>query len=153
MSELAGHIADALAEPAWEQELAGVYRQADAAISATLAREAITCLAGGCCCRFDVQEHRLYASTLELAYLCRHRPGDIAPARRGLCPYQRFTQCTAHERRPLGCRTFFCRDGKGAVQGMYEPFHRRLLDLHEQAHVAYRYAELTQALLQFFTAP
>jgi hypothetical protein len=113
----------------------------------------IRCLGGGCCCRFDLQEHRLYASTLELALLCLQQPANAGRAERDCCPYQEFTQCRAHALRPLGCRTFFCRDEQGVIQELHEPSHRRIVELHGQAGVAYRYAELCSALLQFFTSP
>lgn len=63
------------------------------------------------------------------------------------CPYQVGRSCSARDRRPLGCRVYFCDaldpDGQQAV---YERFHRAVVELHRRFSLEYRYVELTTAL-------
>ncbi len=108
------------------------------------------CLGGGACCRFDLFDHRLYATTGELAVLTRARPIDPSRLQRDRCPYQQGPRCLARENRPLGCRVFFCRESSQAPDttdsSAYETFHRRICELHEEYNVPYAYVELISAL-------
>ncbi len=131
--------------------LEAIYGDADRRIASGGA----ACLGGGVCCKFDLAGHRLYVTAGELALLTREAPPDaVGEARpedggRGTtmrCPYQRRDRCLARERRPLGCRVFFCRAGAGAMSDLYEEFHRRLRELHEGHGIPYRYVELTAGL-------
>ncbi len=104
------------------------------------------CLGGGACCRFDLAGHRLYASTLELAGLCRETVVDPARALRGRCPFQLGPRCMARTWRPLGCRTYFCRAGAERIAAAHEAVHARIRALHETFGLTYRYVEVTAAL-------
>jgi Fe-S-cluster containining protein len=82
----------------------------------------------------------------------RQRLGTAAPL--GLrpkmrCPYQRRGRCSAHARRPLGCRIYFCRSaGSGADSDAYEEYHRKIALLHERLGLPYLYVELTAGLAE-----
>ncbi|MFB3890393.1 MAG: hypothetical protein ACE15C_00065 [Phycisphaerae bacterium] len=137
----------------WPEFLAAVSQvlaQADRDISSLAAR----CLACGSCCEFDLSGQRLMVSAGELAYLLEEpppRPGQ-APLHR--CPYQVGPLCTARRRRPLGCRTFFCRGGLGEqAAAVYERHHTSLRRLHEEGGIPYIYVELTDAVAQLSRAP
>jgi hypothetical protein len=109
------------------------------------------CLRGGACCKFDVFGHLLYLTVVELALLVQTRPPRPERASEGRCPYELAGRCTAYDRRPLGCRTFFCRDETNAsVREAHERFHRALRDLHERRCIPYAYADLLGFILQLF---
>jgi Fe-S-cluster containining protein len=122
-------------------------------VDAEIARAGWTCMGGGTCCRFDRMGHRLYLTTLERdVLLAAEATPAWSRARRGRCPYQRHNRCEARRHRPLGCRTYFCRAASEASDGLYERFHARLGRLHERFALAYRYTELTGALLEAHSA-
>ncbi len=126
--------------PAALAELGELYRKLDRAQSAWRAE----CWGGGACCRFDLAGHRLYASTLELALLTTAPMADASRCDRGRCPYQLGSRCTARDRRPLGCRLYFCRPGEATFDA--EAWHGRVRDLHDRFQLTYVYQELTGAL-------
>ncbi len=79
-------------------------------------------------------------------------PGDPGRCLRGRCPYQIGPRCTARQRRPLGCRVFFCRQEQTRrARELYEQYHQEIRILHQRRCVPYAYAELTHALIQLFT--
>ena len=108
------------------------------------------CLGGGACCRFDLFDHRLYATLGELAVLKRARMVDPSRTARNRCPYQQGPKCLARLNRPLGCRVFFCRETREKSDinnnGVYETFHRRICDLHARHNIPYAYIELISGL-------
>lgn len=139
---LASVVASCGQRPEVLAALADLYRQADATVAATGA----ICFGGGACCRFDLAGHRLYVSPVELAMLVQ-RPPPTWPAQRGRCAYQQGPRCHARDRRPLGCRTYFCNTRHTQVlQDAHEQYHLSLRRLHDKMDVAYRYVELTGGL-------
>ena len=134
-------ISLARACPEFLDALAGLYTQVDTAIAALNA----PCRACGHCCRFDLADHRLYASTGELALLSTVAPPGPATVLR--CPWQSQDRCTARARRTLGCRVFFCQNDFAATgNSLYETFHTAIGDLHHHYGVEYHYVEMTAAL-------
>lgn len=111
------------------------------------------CLGGGACCKFDLADHRLYLTTIELALLTARPSSDISRAARRRCPYQKGPSCAARDRRPLGCRTFFCSpDQKDSLGRLGERLHRRIRILHQRHCIPYAYADVCTVCLQLFTS-
>jgi Fe-S-cluster containining protein len=127
--------------------VASLYADVDHAI----AQHELTCLGGGTCCRFDVAGHRLYVSTGELAFLLASPwPHESALPLR--CPYQQGPLCRARSHRPLGCRTFFCRQTDSTTLDMlYERMHTDLKSLHDQYCIAYHYVEISSGLASWMS--
>jgi Fe-S-cluster containining protein len=129
------------AATAWRSALRAILRDAEEALE----RFAPSCQACGFCCDFQRAGHRLYVTPAELELLAEQPPpGAPEPMR---CPYQVAGTCTARDRRPLGCRVYFCR-GLPPVdqQAFYERFHHALVELHRRHGLEYCYEELTTAL-------
>ena len=124
--------------PGFLDELRDILSQADAAI----AQKSPLCKGCGKCCDFAKMGHRLYVSTGELALLSSIPPPKSAKPLQ--CPYQINGQCKARDRRPLGCRVYFCESN--LAEDFYERFHDMILDSHKNFAVPYRYVELTSAL-------
>lgn len=127
--------------PAALNRLRDIYAKVDAEIDALSGR----CLGGGCCCRFDLAGHSLYASTAELALLAMTRPPG--PCVIGRCPYQIGPRCSARPARTLGCRTFFCdKNLTLEFQQIHERWHRQIRLLHEGLDLEYFYIDLPTAM-------
>lgn len=106
-----------------------------------------TCQRDGHCCRFKTSGLRLFASTLEAAYLLQRANKPGFPAEPGACPYLEGDSCRARDGRTLGCRLHFCDPQKGEVmEALYEGFHQKIVQLHEQYGVDYLYQELMSFL-------
>jgi len=142
---LASMVGRCGANPAFLSDLARVQERIDARI-ADLQQK---CLAGGVCCRFDLTGHRLYLSTGELAILTSEPPPAPGACRKLRCPYQLGSRCMARQRRPLGCRIFFCRIAdRASADRIYEQYHHRIRMLHQTHWVPYGYVELTSSIMQ-----
>ena len=118
-------------------------------VNARVKQMGSVCAASGRCCRFDEFGHRLYFSTIEADLLFQVPPlsGNEAEqeAEPGTtrCPYQQGRHCTARERRPLGCRVFFCDPASEDQQAaLTEEFLGRLKQLHQDQGRPWRYASL-----------
>lgn len=126
------------------RRVAALYEEVDREVAA---RSPI-CTNRGACCKFAEYGHRLYVTSVELAYFAGGHADDWRmPDGGGACPYQRGGVCTAREHRPLGCRVFFCDAASANWQGpLYEEFLARLQRLGEDLGVEYRYVEWLSAL-------
>jgi Fe-S-cluster containining protein len=125
-------------------ELLALYQDVDAEIAAENPR----CDVSGRCCRFSEFGHSLFLSAPEAEWLF-----SVEPERsdqRGECPYQIGGRCTARERRPLGCRIYFCdvRYAERMVE-ISESAIRRLKDLHERWGEGWDYQPLERFLENF----
>jgi Fe-S-cluster containining protein len=127
------------------RELAELLEQAQSQADRSGAR----CLGGGACCRFDLMEHRLYLTLAELALLTQPPLPDLSPVARRRCPWQRGPRCLARSNRPLGCRSFFCRQDPAIQSELYEHYLARMRELFRRHKVPYGYGELFQLLGQF----
>lgn len=109
------------------------------------------CRACGMCCHFDRAGHRLMLTTGELALLAASRPPHghaTGPLR---CGYQVGSDCSARDRRPLGCRVFFCcPESQPWSTEAYERHHHDIRAAHDELRLPYRYIELTAALAELF---
>lgn len=113
------------------------YREVDARV---LARQAVCCNRG-LCCRFGEYGHRLFVTTLEVAHYLAQGPAAM-PAQESVCPHAVQGRCVARERRPMGCRIFYCDPAAQDWQGpLTEELLGKLRRLHEQLDVPYYYME------------
>jgi len=114
-----------------------LYEQADQLIAAQPA----TCWNKGECCRFGQFGHRLYVTTLEAAYYLSQ--GDSPPPiTEDACPHAHEGKCHARDRRPLGCRIFYCDPAATHWQGpLTEQLLDRLRQMHAELEVPYVYAD------------
>jgi Fe-S-cluster containining protein len=79
-------------------------------------------------------------------------PPNATPPMR--CPYQQRGRCSAYDRRPLGCRVYFCRPARSDWCGdVYEVFHRKVALLHQRFDLPYLYVELTRGLAEVLAVP
>jgi hypothetical protein len=128
--------------------LGEIYQRVDAG----LAEHNPVCRADGTCCKFNLTAHRVYLSTGELALLSRTAPPSLGPCKIPRCPYQVNTLCTGRDRRPLGCRIFFCDPAlSGFCRESYETHHRAIRLLHQKHCLPYAYVELASSVLQLFS--
>jgi hypothetical protein len=149
-----------------------LYRELDAEIAA----RSPTCWNKGECCRFSGYGHRLYVTTLEVAYyLARggEPVGNAAAAAvsherslpvlhanhvpsnsNDVCPHAYGGRCHARERRPMGCRIFYCDPAAQHWQGpLTEKYLGKLRNLHERFEVPYLYADWMRVLESLDPAP
>ena len=106
-----------------------------------IAEQNATCLNRGQCCEFGTFGHRLYVTALEVVYYLA--AGDPPPPiTHNACPHAQPGKCTARDRRPLGCRIFYCDPNQQSWQGpLTEKYHARLRALHQELNVPYFYAD------------
>lgn len=128
--------------PAVRRALEDIYRQAEREIDAT----GVACLLSGRCCDFRKTDHRLFASSLEIAYARAKHPEPF-PSESVLCPFWKEGLCMERERRPLGCRTYFCDPRfRDETQAIYERHHAAIAELAERHDIPYRYEPFVEAL-------
>lgn len=126
------------------EQLKAILMEVDEVVAASGAN----CNTCGYCCNFHLVGHKLYVSTGELALLSAWKPAG-EDLRDGICPYLVGSQCDEHERRPLGCRVYFCKPPRRQwSQQIYEPFHNRIRRLHEESGIPYLYIEIVAAMRQ-----
>ena len=100
-----------------------------------------TCWNKGQCCQFGAFGHRLYVTALEA--VCYLAGGSaIPPITDDVCPHAVGGVCQARDRRPMGCRIFYCDPSAGDWQGpMTETGLATLRTMHEPFDVPYFYAD------------
>ena len=124
------------------RELEELYREVDRRIAST----GVECWVRGVCCDFDRTDHRLYASSIEVAYV-REKHWQEWPSDSRLCPFWVEGRCTERERRPLGCRTYFCDASfRDETHSIYEVAHRAIQELAARHGLDYRYTPFVDAL-------
>jgi len=110
-----------------------------AEVERRLADEGYVCRACGECCNFRANDYVLYASQIETD-LVLEKTGRRPELVNGRCCFQDDAgRCTIHPWRPLGCRTYFCRQARPAVGCA-----RASQELHERS--LKRIGKLTQDL-------
>lgn len=97
----------------------------------------LSCAMRGICCDFERADHRLYATTLEIAYMqeCAGDSEGVTPLR---CPWFKEGRCNARQGRVLGCRAYFCSDVDASAD-LYEEFFVKIKELHRKWDIEYRY--------------
>lgn len=142
--DLSSAVARCRSSAALLDDLARIYDRAD--------RAAGVCMGGGMCCKFDLFDHRLYATVPELALLTIDPPPDLSRAKLNRCPYQVGPDCAAHPRRPLGCRVFSCNPDQALEdRALGEALHAQIRLLHQTYCCPYVYAELPSMVLQLYS--
>ena len=119
----------------------------------------VICRQCGKCCRFGQFGQELLASTAEMGYFLawlkkqpaelRKVPASKAECGHKVCPFLEDDSCAARAGRVLGCRVFFCEatgTNKERMERMYEVYHGRLVQLHKQRDVSYRYVGWGEAM-------
>ena len=121
--------------------LAEIYADVDRELG-----EDARCTACGKCCDFAANSYRLYASQLEVEYVVRHT-GRKPVLVDGRCCFQGSSgECTIHQWRPLGCRTYFCSrahtqpDGPRRAEEIYESALGRIKSISDRHGREWRYA-------------
>jgi Fe-S-cluster containining protein len=116
-------------------------------LAAEIARAAPVCELSGRCCRFKEYGHTLFISRPEAELLLEQGLPENAVIDDAGCPFQINGLCTARERRPLGCRVYYC-DPKyaGTGEALSESFIARLKQLHEETGTPWDYRPLHRFL-------
>lgn len=124
----------------------GSLREALLDLYATLDRDIAAanpiCNLSGRCCRFKEYGHTLFLSRPEADVLME--PGlPTDQIDDNLCPFQVNGLCTARERRPMGCRVYFCDPNYAGVgEAISERYVSSLKRLHESTGVSWDYRPL-----------
>lgn len=115
-------------------------------VDARIATKSPTCWNRGDCCRFAQFGHRLYVTALEVIYYLAL--GDSpATVPNGTCPHAYDGKCHVRDRRPLGCRVFYCDSNAQHWQGpLTESYLGELRDMHARLEVPYFYTEWLHVL-------
>lgn len=101
------------------------------------------CDASGRCCRFKEYGHTLFMSRTEAELLLEPGIPSDWTLTDETCPFQIEGLCTARDRRPLGCRVYFC-DPRFADRQLEisEAFISRLKRMHRENDVNWDYRPL-----------
>lgn len=125
------------------RQLLAVYEAAEAEVAAA----APVCEVSGRCCRFREYGHTLFLSRAEAELLLHEGlPPDSVVSAEG-CPFQIRGLCTARDRRPLGCRVYFCDPRyEGIGEQISERAIAQLKTLHEETQTPWEYRPLVHFL-------
>lgn len=116
-------------------------------LAAEIAAAAPVCDLSGRCCRFKEYGHTLFISRPEAELLLEQGLPPGSTVDEAGCPFQIGGLCTARERRPLGCRVYFCDPryaGKG--EALTERYLARLKQMHEATGTPWEYRPLHRIL-------
>lgn len=137
-------VAQLMTDPRLKSGLLQIYND----LAQDLARLAPVCDLSGRCCRFTEYGHRLYLTRIEADLLLADGLPKNAEVNEHGCPFQQGTLCTAREKRPFGCRVFFCDPNyAGQAEVLSEKYLEQLRQLHAETETPWDYAEL-QVFLQ-----
>ncbi len=130
-----------LLEHARRPEVVAAMREFYAEADREIEEQNPTCRNKGECCRFGEFGHRLYVTTLEVVYYLA--TGNLPPpVTADACPHSLDGKCHARNRRPLGCRVFYCDPHARHWQGpLSERRLARLKVMHEALQVPYMYTD------------
>ena len=129
------------------RELESCYRE----LAAEIAALGVACWATGRCCDFSRVDHHLYASSVEIAFV-REKHGRVAARQSDsgkalLCPFWQDGRCEERERRPLGCRTYFCDPRyRTSLEQLYEKHLARLRSAADREGYRWCYAPFLEEL-------
>jgi len=116
-------------------------------LAADVARAGPVCDLSGRCCRFKEYGHTLFISRPEAELLLEPGLPANATVDESGCPFQINGLCTARERRPLGCRIYYCDPNyAGTGEALSEVYISRLKQLHEETGTTWDYRPLHRFL-------
>jgi hypothetical protein len=99
------------------------------------------------CCKFKEYGHTLFLSEMEADFLLEGGLPCLTEAGADVCPYQLNGLCSARERRPLGCRVYFCDPTyDDAQKDISEESIGRLKRFHDTVNRPWRYRPLHEYL-------
>ena len=105
-------------------------------LAADITRAAPVCELSGRCCRFKEYGHTLFLSRPEAEWLLEQGLPENATIDEAGCPFQIEGLCTARERRPLGCRVYYCDPRYAGVgEDLSERYLGRLKELQDRKSV------------------
>ena len=148
-----------ITKAASDGELCGMMAELYREVEEQVGQLEIICRRCGKCCRFGEFGQELLASTAEVGYLwawlrkqplkLKNVPAGKIESSHKICPFLENKTCAVREARALGCRVFFCRaEGldKELMENMYEAFHKRIVELHKERELSYRYLGWGEAM-------
>lgn len=126
------------------EELTALYGR----LQAEIERHAPVCQISGRCCRFKEYDHTLYLSDPEAELLVSEGLPPGAVIDDASCPFQINGLCTARQKRPLGCRVYFCDPHYETTIGpeIAEKYTTELKGLHETHGIVWNYRPLHEHL-------
>jgi Fe-S-cluster containining protein len=105
------------------------------------------CDACGTCCHFDLFDHELYASSIEINHIVNNINLPPFDPNRNICPFLIENKCTIREYRTLGCRVFFCNSNyKDTSQEIYNKYYKLIKDIAIRNQIEWRYAPMVKLL-------
>ena len=105
------------------------------------------CEVSGRCCRFEEYGHTLFISRTEAELLLEQGLPANSVVEAASCPFQIHNLCTARERRPLGCRVYFCDPNyAGTGEALSEKYIAQLKQLHNDTETPWEYRPLVHFL-------
>lgn len=108
-----------------------------------IAAAAPICELSGRCCRFKEYGHTLFISRPEAELLLEEGLPVDAVIDEASCPFQIGGLCTARERRPLGCRIYFCDPAyAGRGEALSEKYIAQLKRTHAATQTDWEYRPL-----------
>ena len=112
-----------------------------------IAAAAPVCELSGRCCRFKEYGHTLFISRCEADLLLEAGLPAGSVVDEAGCPFQIDGLCTARERRPLGCRVYFCDPNYAGVgEELSERYLKKLKQLHVETETPWEYGPLHRFL-------
>lgn len=122
------------------------------ALAQEIAALAPVCEVSGRCCRFREYGHRLYLTRPEAQLLLAEGLPANSVVDEASCPFQIGGLCTAREKRPFGCRVYFC-DPRyaGQAEALTEKYLAQLKDLHRATGTPWDYGDLYSFLEEYIT--
>jgi len=123
-------------------------------LAAEIAKAAPVCDLSGRCCRFKEYNHTLFISRPEADLLLEQGLPPNSVVDEAGCPFQINGLCTARDRRPLGCRVYYCDPTYAGVgEALSETYIARLKELHAETGTAWDYRPLHRFLSEAESAP
>lgn len=111
------------------------------------AKTGAKCAACGKCCDFHNYGHKLFVTSVELAYLkVRLGQENMRQMRNGACGFNEHGRCSIYPNRFAGCRIYSCKSDPAAQNELTEAVLRKIKKLCRQTGAAYHYSELSVAL-------